>query len=193
MKQPFQHFVVFNSPTNSPNSEKTSLVEKPVDDTSLDIDCVWELSPCSLTCGDVGRRSFIIKTKPRGRGSSCPAITEEQCYTPPCPSPVDCSFTWSEWTTCSASCNGGVMTRKAKISIPHQNEGEECPADEEKECNTQPCIIDCSFTWSEWSNCPPRCDGGVKTRKAIISIPHQNGGDECPADEEMPCCPTGWF
>ena len=116
MKHPFQHFVVFNSPTNSPNSEKTSLVEKPVDDTSLDMDCVYELSPCSVTCGGVGRRSVTITTKARGRGSSCPTITELQCYTPPCPSPVDCSFKSTEWSEWSC-CVGGVKTRKSNMTI----------------------------------------------------------------------------
>ena len=95
---------------------KTFLVEKPVVDTSLDIDCVYELSPCSVTCGGVGRRSVTIITKPRGRGSSCPSETEEQCYTPPCPSPDDYNFIWSPWSCCV----GGVKKREDTRNISIQ-------------------------------------------------------------------------
>jgi len=134
--------------------------KKKVDDTSLDIDCVYELSPCSVTCGGVGRRSVTITTKPRGRGSSCP--TEVQCYTLPCSRPVDCNFTWLEWSKCSAECDGGVMSRKANISIQPQYGGEECPGEDEMEerkpCNPKPCPAGNAVVgpWTQW-RCNSKC------------------------------------
>ena len=100
-------------------------------ESSFDVDCEYEWFPCSLTCGGVGLRSVYIITKPRGRGRSCP--TEVQCYSSPCP--VDCSYQWSEWSTCSEPCNGGVTRRQANISTRPENGGEECPGDQEFPCN----------------------------------------------------------
>ena len=67
-----------------PELRKTFLGER-MSNTSLDLDCVYELSPCSVTCGGAGWRRVNITTKPRGRGSSCPTTSELQCFTAPCP------------------------------------------------------------------------------------------------------------
>ena len=72
---------------------------------------------CPTTCGYEGG------TVPDGKGGQKECIATEQCAL---------DITWSDWTSCSKTCGGGISTRTCT--------GLDCPSSlEEKNCNTQDC------------------------------------------------------
>lgn len=56
--------------------------------------------------------------------------------------PRNCVVTkWSNWSTCSKKCDGGIKTRHRMILKPSKNGGATCPILKENiSCNTQSCI-----------------------------------------------------
>jgi hypothetical protein len=142
-------------------------------------------SNCTATCG-VGRqtRSRLI-LEPASNGGTCNLETTEtqDCNTQACPVPKNCvPGEWGSWSTCTASCGGGIQSRLREIVVPASNGGV-CtePTIETRDCNNGVCPVDqpaqnCVSTWSEWSNCTVPCGGGSQTRNRIIQVPASNGG-----------------
>lgn len=96
---------------------------------------------------------------------------------------IDCKVSdWSDFSSCSAECGGGIKTRKRTILSGPLNGGAECPTlIETTSCNTDKCPIDCQVSdWTIFSECTQKCGGGTKTRSRIISEQPLNGGKECP-------------
>lgn len=61
---------------------------------------------------------------------------------PPPPPKIDCSWgRWKKWSDCSAKCGGGTKERERGERIRAQNGGLPCDGDaeQEKQCNSQPC------------------------------------------------------
>lgn len=176
------------------------LVEKEACNTNpCPVDCVvndWTAwSTCSKTCGGgTQKRSRTVKTAAQFGGSPCPTVMEETraCNQQGCP--VNCETTpWTEWSTCSAQCGGGRQTRSRSIITPAAHGGTACPTDlvETRDCNTQPCPVDCKGTgeggklkWSEWSGCDAECGGGKQERTLPILVEGEHGGIECPSPEQ---------
>ena len=59
-------------------------------------------------------------------------------------------------------------------------------------------MVNCAWEdFGEWSECSASCGGGTRTRTRVVSIPSENGGDECTGDatETENCetqeCPAG--
>ena len=82
---------------------------------------------------------------PRTAGGGVPA-SYLQCRTAPmllyCHADVDCISSWSPWSTCTQTCNGGTRTRILTITTRPSGAGTRCPATKETEtCNTQPCSM----------------------------------------------------
>jgi hypothetical protein len=114
-----------------------------------------------------------------------------------CPRQQDCLVTpWSEFSQCTAPCNGGNHTRSRSVVRYPKHKGKECPVLSQKTaCNTQHCGIDCVVTeWSEWGNCSKVCGGGIAKRNRDIFVDGLNGTlyghDQCPALEEERECNT---
>eukprot|EP00929_Paragymnodinium_shiwhaense_P112282 TRINITY_DN80542_c0_g1_i1.p1 TRINITY_DN80542_c0_g1~~TRINITY_DN80542_c0_g1_i1.p1 ORF type:complete len:912 (+),score=204.02 TRINITY_DN80542_c0_g1_i1:163-2898(+) len=106
------------------------------------VDCIgtwgqWE--KCSQTCGGgVHVKPFIVKQQPANGGKACPAANKTQaCKFVPCP--VDCQGTWEDWSSCTATCGGGVKQRRFVPSRMPLAGGKQCPEPQKEPCNTRDC------------------------------------------------------
>jgi hypothetical protein len=132
--------------------------------------------------------------------SHCGATMEElECNTQPCPQHCKVS-PWSEWSACSATCDGGLQVRHRKVEIPQRDGGLLCPhLSETRECNVVPCPQDCQTSpWSRFSPCSTalRCGEGLQRRTRTVLVDSTFGGRACgPLAEDLPCevrqCPLG--
>ena len=55
---------------------------------------------------------------------------------------IDCEYNyWTEWSSCTATCGGGIEIRSRDIKIHDLFGGKECDGNgaEKAECNTQTC------------------------------------------------------
>ena len=69
---------------------------------------------------------------------------------------------WSSWTACSQTCNGGVRIRTRACEG-----GSNCVGSniDTKQCNTAACPVAATWTaWSVWSACSASCGGGRQQR-----------------------------
>ena len=76
--------------------------------------------------------------------------------------PVNCVGSWSDTSTCSVSCGGGVKQQVYTITTPAANGGTQCPYSNgatqwgSTSCNTQPCVVpvngSCSATHYDCSS-----------------------------------------
>jgi hypothetical protein len=161
------------------------------------VDCVvsdWsEWSTCTATCGGgMQTRTRTVLVPAQFGGAPCGSLSESRaCNEQPCP--IDCVVSdWSEWSTCTATCGGGMQTRTRTVLVPAQFGGAACGSlSESRACNEQPCPVNCVVSaWSEWSSCSAACGGGTRTRTRTIITPAANGGDPCPPLEETEACNT---
>ena len=55
---------------------------------------------------------------------------------------------WSEWSSCTVTCDGGKQVR-SRVKIPTEHAGDACVGDdsEERDCNTDPCNGDMSTVY----------------------------------------------
>jgi len=115
-----------------------------------------------------------------------------QCVTdkpdPPKPDPVDGGFgPWSQWSGCSASCDGGTHSRTRKCDSPAPaHGGKDCAGSylDNGDCNIHACPVDGGFSlWSEWSGCSRSCGTGSRSQTRNCDNPAPvNGGQTCQGD-----------
>ena len=113
--------------------------------------------PCAdLDCGAYGECEDGLCVCSNG-------YTGELCEIAP---PVDGGYSdWSDWSSCSASCEGGNEFRERTCTNPAPKHGGADCADLgeyriDRSCNTEPCLVvtDGGFSpWSEWSICSNSC------------------------------------
>ncbi|XP_062595551.1 uncharacterized protein LOC134256889 [Saccostrea cucullata] len=83
--------------------------------------------------------------------------------------PVDGSWSsWMNWSTCTASCNGGYRSRARSCSSPRPSLGGQLcdgmPSQTEI-CNTHGCQDEWGLgSWSTWSDCSISCGTGRRVR-----------------------------
>jgi len=113
------------------------------------VDCSlgdWDLwSTCSAPCGGgIMERQREIQVKPRHGGDPCEGTTETvACNVQACDR--DCSLSeWSEWSSCSKMCNGGLQERRKRLAERAVGAGK-CPKGNSrnrlqyKTCNSHQC------------------------------------------------------
>mmetsp|Transcript_43604 Transcript_43604/g.100521 ORF Transcript_43604/g.100521 Transcript_43604/m.100521 type:complete len:1740 (-) Transcript_43604:73-5292(-) len=142
---------------------------------------------CTRTCGEgMQERAREIKSTASLGGMGCDGATKEMRDCPsldPCHPDIDCEWgEWQAWSTCSASCGGGIMTRDRGIEKFPWGSGEYCEALTMKEaasCNTHPCGDCKNGTWAEWSDwtlCSATCVGGVRYRHRDVATEAEGCG-----------------
>lgn len=142
---------------------------------------------CSLTCGGgiQYRNRSCSEPEPKYGGENCTGNINESsvCNSHECP--IDGNWSvWSEWSTCSLTCGGGLQDRIRSCSNPvPQYGGDNCTGNmtEASKCNDFECPIDGNWTiWSEWNLCSLSCGGGHQTRNRSCTEPEpQYGGSDC--------------
>ena len=143
-----------------------------------------QTSPCSVSCGAGGYRSF--ERSPLN--DNCPSNTvlnkQEACDDlPPCP--INCNVSdWSWSGFCSLTCGGGLRTRTRRIIQRSNAQGLPCPREDEltsqEPCNEDPCPVDCQMSeWAVYGPCDRTCGGGNQLRVREITRTPQFGGKDC--------------
>lgn len=104
-------------------------------------------------------------------------------------------YPWTQWTSCSKTCNSGTQSRKRQIVINkyylENSCNELCTKQETRECNWQACPINCLLgDYGPWSDCDPCVEKQFKVRS--ILRPSQFGGQPCtePLVTFQPCIPS---
>ena len=213
-------FVPSNS--NDPSQNKCECKDGYIKDPNNKFNCKkiincsmsdWEYDACDLETGFKYKSRKVLVT-PENGGTVCPSnlknvgdiekvLLNETC-------PVDCQYTWSNWTNCTAECGIGYQYRTPNITIQAKNGGAQCPSAPTytactsgdptcRTCINRSCVpIDCEYKWSDWSPCSKTCGGGTQTRNIIITKYPQDFGKSCPDNSvetqtcnSSPCFPLG--
>jgi len=166
----------------------------PQDGCTESIDCKlteWsEWDTCTVTCGGgQQQRTRYVEKYPSNGGKECTDVLIETagCNTECCDDkkPVDCAWGgWSEWSACTAECDGGERTRQRMLETPPRNGGAWCPEGSVREvegCNTEPCnpkspVNGAWAEWGEWGPCSASCGGGYQWRSRTVAVAAQHGG-----------------
>jgi len=176
------------------------------------VDCVLQTwgpwSDCSATCSGIERRSRVVQQYGRGDGAWCMGALKE---TRPCnpivgaEAPggcgkgpvVDCAFTsWGEWSTCSATCGGGMHKRSRQLANDALGGGKACNGtlSQLRECGRNDCTgaepQDCNYgDWQAWGACS-KCSGQRLRYRNIVQYAAYGGLNCNDADsQEATSCP----
>jgi len=147
----------------------------------------WQAGECSAPCGG-GTQTLLraVSVHPTG-GAKCPPLEMKRaCNGEECP--VNCELgDWTEWSDCSAECNGGVKEKIRNIEVVPQFHGDSCGETSVTEsCNVQSCDKDCVLSdWTGWSECSKDCDGGLSTRTKNVVEPKEGSGQCAAHDVDM--------
>jgi hypothetical protein len=150
------------------------------------------------TCG----RGFTIRTRkvleaPEGYDPRpCPETYEiQQCSESGCN--VGCVVgLWGPWSACTASCDGGVQTRRRKVeqktpgeprcTITDPETGQERAAPgfepvQSRRCNEQPCGADCEYyDWQPVGPCSKDCgEDGEQRFTKFVKVEGTGDGIKC--------------
>merc|ERR1712232_138700 len=139
----------------------------------------WE--PCDASCGTgQTKRSREITQKPQEGGAGCglDLVQLQPCGDiAPCPV-ADCLWSdWSEWSGCTADCDGGQKTRYRHIATTPGKGGRPCTPEHTEEvdvcnvhkCANEMCIDGAWGEWQDWQPCSSSCKGGVTWRARTVS------------------------
>jgi len=186
-------------------SETEGCQERPCTGDDAVVDCEWEdwsaWSDCSVKCGGGQRtRDRRIARDPTNGGEPCQAQHLEEiepCNPELCQQRDECVDgawgSWSDWETCSQTCNGGHTWRQRQLD----QEANQCgrPAEglsrETAACGSHtPCKAnsDCRFgAWEDWSECTRSCGGAQKRWRRVDAGRGSGSGCSGPVREEQSC------
>nr|XP_032822651.1 SCO-spondin-like [Petromyzon marinus] len=140
---------------------------------------------CSRSCGG-GTRARHRDCPDASAPHACPGEPQQSEACSPQPCRADCVLgDWAAWSSCSASCGGGVSSRNRSVVTAAAFGGAECPEPlvAQRSCNNYNCSEDCApgQVYIDCANlCPRTC-----------SDLHQ--GTECVREPCQPgcACPRG--
>ncbi|CAL8241804.1 unnamed protein product [Merluccius merluccius] len=183
----------------------------------------WEydgFSECSESCGGGVQEAVVIclnkQTREAAEQSVCvssrrPPQLLQDCNTQPCPP----RWQTGAWSSCSATCGVGLMTRTVACTHRPSRTSNQTRAVRDEECPpskpgpVQACNrFDCPPSWEtqEWGKCSRTCGGGGIQRREVVCKQHLADGSAlalpdtfCPSkvpSDQQPCarqdCPPQW-
>ena len=184
--------VAASDPGNAGSAFKTAYRPCAADGTlppPPNADCAgsWsEWSSCNATTKSRAK-FYIVSASPSGSGKVCPASPSSEACVPEEVN-VDCSGTWSSWSTCDATTK--TRSQFFTVSIAQKGSGKACPASPASEaCVPEEVNVDCSGTWSSWST----CDAATKTRSQSFTllVAQKGSGKACPVSPASKACIPG--
>ncbi|XP_060630493.2 hemicentin-1 isoform X1 [Anolis sagrei] len=162
-------------------------------------------STCTMSCGAGTRQRTrdCSDPSPQYGGHKCEGndMQVDFCNSDTCPTHGNWG-PWSNWGTCSRTCNSGQMRRYRTCDNPRPlNGGSACAgADTQiQRCHVELCPVDGNWgSWQSWSTCSASCGGGQQTRSRLCNNPSpSNSGRFCPGDKsqisrcKIQACPGG--
>ncbi|XP_070563732.1 A disintegrin and metalloproteinase with thrombospondin motifs adt-1-like [Ptychodera flava] len=148
-----------------------------------------EWPECPVTCGGykIFRYRNCTNPVPMYDGQPCPESSASESMM--CNGNIQCPVNgnwgrWTDWTRCTAECEGGTQIRIRLCNNPSPIYGGiPCEGLErlQQYCNTHKCPVHGLWTlWTPWSKCSKPCNAGLKERvRSCDNPPAQYGGDEC--------------
>ncbi|CAK6967993.1 ADAMTS-like protein 1 isoform X1 [Scomber scombrus] len=182
----------------------------------------WEyegFTECSESCGGGVQEAVVIclnkQTREAADESLCvssrrPPQLLQDCKTQPCPP----RWETGEWSSCSASCGVGLITRTVACTHRPSRDSNQTEVLRDEDCQipkpspVQACNrFDCPPMWDtrDWGQCSHSCGGGVQMRQvlckqrladgSILELPDTFCPSKSPANQQ-PCakqeCPPQW-
>lgn len=152
------------------------------------VDCevaAWSCEPCSHTCG-AGQhtcRRAVLTAAAHG-GAACPAVVKAAaCLEKPCQTACQTS-SWGSWTSCSATCGTGTVSRTRHVTTAPAHGAPACPVlVQHISCKAHTCPIDCVLSaWGNCGACSQTCgaDGTRRCTRTVVTEA-QHGGKACAA------------
>ncbi|CAM4908393.1 unnamed protein product [Rotaria socialis] len=156
-------------------------------------------SSCEGQCGDENRAGIQFRQRTSvqiltGSHLCKPDKETRSCQTPPCFGSCILS-SWSNWSSCSKSCNLGGRKRSRYYLSFQPNCTDQL--EEIQDCNPQCCPSSETPTWSgwsPWSKCSQLCNGGerIRSRTCKNDASHCKQGIICEgSDKQIEPCNTG--
>lgn len=178
------------------------------------VDCAmteWtDWDACSCECNGIQHRNRHVSVYPKFGGTMCEGHLREiqGCHEQRCKldeeedekkedkRETSCELgPWTEWTSCSVSCDGGMTVRQRTVKTPQDEFGNPCegPTEVVEGCAPEPCGSDknlrksgglepqdCRFSeWDEWGECSVSCGGGEQFRSRQLDQVPNKTGREC--------------
>ena len=154
---------------------------------------------CTSECNGIKERTRIFNVFAANGGALCDGPMKEiEACNERCQhdreklAPIDCVLgQWTNWSECSAKCDGGTVERSRDVMVYPKNNGKPCPESnihDTKGCNAFPCNQKEPCKWSDWSvwgECSKSCGGGQKTRARSVQHMPKNGGNPCYAQDAV--------
>ena len=78
------------------------------------------------------------------------------------------------------SCGTGMQKKRRSVSVPAAFGGGACPAlSHFRQCQLQPCPVDCGVAFGAWTPCSKSCGTGVRSRQGTVAHAPAHGGKAC--------------
>uniref|UniRef100_H3DL88 Hemicentin-1 n=1 Tax=Tetraodon nigroviridis TaxID=99883 RepID=H3DL88_TETNG len=148
---------------------------------------------CAVSCGGGTRQRtrLCASPAPQHGGRQCEGndVHIDFCNSDPCPISGNWG-PWSNWGSCSKTCNGGQMRRYRTCDNPTPaNGGKACAGGDTQtqRCSTATCPVDGSWgSWQLWGECSASCGGGQRSRLRLCNSPSpSHSGRPCPGDSSQ--------